>query len=1228
MNQCPSREQLTKLASDTLSVALDDIESHVNGCPACQKTLALSDETDVLRWRRLLQDNDRALDAEELSQLDQVLEDLKSNPPVCVDHTAPHEASEQIRFPGPPTAEAPLGRVGDYDILEELGRGTFGAVFKAFDRRLARQVAIKFLNPGHAAIASERDRFEREARSVSQLTHDHIVRIYDVCTASDFALPYLVMELVDGRSLAEQLAAQLAEGRGAFPPLLAARITRQAALALTAAHEHGLVHRDIKSSNILLERTTGRAKVTDFGLARELTGAPKWSAHTGKIVGTLPYMSPEQVMSPDRVDARTDVYGLGVVLYELLTGERPFRGESSAILMQVVHDDPQPPRKLNSAIPRDLETICLKCLEKEPARRYATAAALAEDLQRYSSGEPIRARPVARWERGVKWARRKPAVSALLFAVVVITALGFSGVFWQWRRAETGRQVAQDAQADAERAAIAERDLREQVETNLYFQRIARAHLEWLAGNLARADQLLDECPERFRGWEWRYLRRLFHPEIRTLSGHALKVQRVVCSPDGRLIAAASGVWNSHDPGQVIVWNASTGEKLRTFAAQSGAFQGLAFSPDSKRLAAANAVEGLTVWNLATGDVQFRPTKAGHYGVAFSPSGKLLAGAGARGIVQLWDAETGKLLHTLKGHNGIVFFVAFSPDGALLASTGHDGKCRIWSTQTADSVHVIEQSGNRCSVFSPDGRYLASCGFSATDQGVVRVWQVGNDWPEILVQRVHTGPTTELSISPDGRYLALNNTHRGMVHVWEIDTARERLLLRAHPSAMSVTFSPDGRTLITGGNDRAVKFWDLTREPPFILQQDGGYVSGLAFSPDSKQLAMAGGFSAAGPGRGAKVGQIWDVADSHHLRLSRLLKGHNEWLTCVAYRSDGTQIATADRAGVLRVWDAASGKNVLTIEGRKGELASVAFSPDGKSLAAGDAGGLVSLWDAHTGRQIQIFKGHEGRINQVVFSRDGSMVASASDDRTARLWDSATGRILYTMRGHDAAVRGVALDSRGQLLATCGSDGSINLVELRPWEPSQSASADAQPTFRALRGHTAAVTAISLSNDDSRLASISDDGTLRIWDVATGQVTLTLDPDGDVTASSVCFSADGNLLAAARGRHVTLWDASDRAGDQANELGADALRWARTWHEREAAASKRSKNPFGEIFHLGQLIALEPNNPVRYQRRGDAYTAWSRSDTGSRAHIVSALADYQRALQLRGSRWLMQDRGN
>jgi WD40 repeat protein/serine/threonine protein kinase len=1229
MNQCPSREQLTKLANDTWSDALGEIESHIIGCTACQTTLAdLSDETDVARWRRLLQDNGRALDVEEQAQLQQVLEDLKSNPPLPVANTTSQLASEQIQFPGEPTEHAPLGQLGDYDILQELGRGTFGAVYKAYDRRLGRQVAIKFLNPGHAAIASERDRFEREARTVSRLPHDHIVRIYDVCTASDFPLPYLVMEYVDGPSLAEQIVGRLSNSRGLPDPQPAARIAQQVALALTAAHERGLVHRDIKSSNILLETSTARAKVSDFGLARELAGPGDLTTRTGRIVGTLPYMSPEQILCPERVDARTDIYGLGVVLYELLTGERPFRGTDSALLMQVVHDDPQPPRKLNPAVPRDLETICLKCLAKESARRYSTASALVDDLQRFLSGEPIRARPVPMWERAAKWAKRQRVVAALLVAVALVTILGFTGVLWQWRRAETDRQIAKGAQADAERATVTERGLREQVETNLYFQRVARAHLEWLSNNLARADQLLDECPVQQRGWEWRYLRRLFHPEIRTLRGHATTVQKVACSPDGRMIASASGVWNNRDPGQVIVWDAHTGEQLQSFAAKSGAFHGLAFSPDSKRLAAANAVEGLTVWNLTTGAEESRPTKQGHFGVAFSPSGKLLAGAGARGLVRLWDAVTGKLKHSLKGHNGAVFYVAFSPDGVMLASTGHDGKCRIWSAETGQLIHVHEQSGNRCGVFSPDGKYLASCGFSASDEGVVRVWAVGNDWKEVLVQRVHSGPATELSISPDGRYVALNNANHGMVHVWEVATAWERITLRAHPSAMSVAFSPDGRTLVSGGSDRAVKLWDLTQKPPIIFQPDGRYVSGLAFSPDSSRLAIAGGISEAAPGRGAKSAQIWDVTEPHHVRLSRTLEGHSEWLTSVAYRADGKRFASADRAGEIRIWDPSSGQCVLTIERGKAEVTSIAFSLDCKSLAAGDADAGVRTWDAESGRLIQSLEGHEGRVNQVVFSPDGSTVASASDDRTARLWDLATGRSFRTLGEHDAAVRGVAFDSRGRVLATCDSGGLINLFELRPLEASAPESRSGERRPRALRGHTAAVTAISFNNDDTRLASISDDGTVRIWDVATGQVGLTMVPDGSVTASSVCFSADGNLLAAARARHVTLWDASDRSGDESVNGPKDSLRWARIWHESEAAACKRSRAWFGEVFHLSQLIALEPNEPRYYHRRGDVYTAWSRSDSGHPVHFVNALADYRHALQLRGSRFLKQASGD
>jgi WD40 repeat protein len=832
------------------------------------------------------------------------------------------------------------------------------------------------------------------------------------------------------------------------------------------------------------------------------------------------------------------------------------------------------------------------------------------------------------WERAVKWARRKPTIAALLAAVFVVTALGFAGVTWQWGRAEAGRRTANDEQWKAERARDAERAMREQVEKNLYFQRVARAHLEWLNNNLARADQLLDECSVRHRGWEWRYLRRLFHPETATLRGHALPARKVAFSPDGRLLASSDALWNRRDPGTVIVWDAHTGQMRQSFVARSGGFFGVAFSPDGERLAAANVLQGITVWNLATGREELKLSDIGHIGVAYDPTGNVLAGGDLVGVVRIWDARTGVLRHKLSGPNGNVFSIAFSPDGKLLASTARDGTVRIWDVDSGNQVQVLRGAGGRCVAFSPDGRYLASCGYAGADAGVVKVWKAGDEWSEILVQRVHDGPVTSIAISPDGRFLALNTANQAVVHLWEFETGRQQRLLHVHPPAQGLAFSPDGRTLASCGMNGAVKLWDVTREPTVILRPDGAYAASLAFRPRapnmevwSRQLAVAGGFNHA-TGRGTKTAQIWDVSDAYHFSLEQTLDGHGEWLTSVVYNADGERLATADRGGSIRIWDAASGRHLVTIVGPNSSVTSVAFSPGGERLVSGGADKRVRIWDSNTGQLIRSLEGHEGLVHQVAFTPDGSVIASAGEDQTVRLWDAATGQALRIFRGHKAAVRGIAFDSQGGLLATCSGDGLVHLWDVRATKKGAVESMAADRPLRTFRGHTEAVTAVSFSTDGTRLASISDDATVKVWDVPTGHEALALAPIGSGYASLVVFSSDGNALAAALGRYVTLWDASVLSSDAMDPRGKESLRRARDWHEGQIAACREEKHWFGEIFHLSQLIALEPDRPQYYYRRANAYALWARFADGGRGRelVEKYLADVQSAVLLSGGR--------
>ncbi len=337
--------------------------------------------------------------------------------------TCPEAASAAqtpIRFPGPPTERGPLGRLGPYHVMSPLGQGGMGVVYKAYDERFGRVVAVKFLRPGLAG--GERGRFECEARAAAAVRDDHVVVVHDVGADPDHGLRYLVMEYVEGETAADRL-----RRAGTLPPREAADLVRQAAAGLAAAHAQGVVHRDVKPSNILLERGSGRAKVTDFGLARAPEAGGERLTLSGDLLGTPPYMSPEHVRRPAGLDARADVYGLGVVLYELLTGGAPVGGTTYAVLQQVLHDEPTPPRRRNGRVPRDLETVCLKAMAKEPAERYQTAADLADDLRRWLDGEPVRARPPGPAERLGRWCRRPERVRDV---GVFTTAVAFLFGLW------------------------------------------------------------------------------------------------------------------------------------------------------------------------------------------------------------------------------------------------------------------------------------------------------------------------------------------------------------------------------------------------------------------------------------------------------------------------------------------------------------------------------------------------------------------------------------------------------------------------------------------------------------------------------------------------------------------------------------------------------------------------------------------------------------------------------
>jgi len=490
-----------------------------------------------------------------------------------------------------PPRDGPI--VAGYEVLGELGRGGMGVVYLARQLRPHRLVALKMISAGANAGARELERFRREADAVAQFQHPHIVQVYEV--GEQDGHPFFALEYVGGGSLDRYLAGT------PQPPHAAAQLVERLAHAIHHAHGRGIIHRDLKPGNILLASggltppDSSRLpesgglrpplaelvpKITDFGLAKLLDAGAANPTQSGDVLGTPSYMAPEQVGSTAQVGAATDVYGLGAILYELLTGRPPFRGETAVeTIVQVQTVEPVSPGRLQPKCPRDLVTICLKCLRKQPSQRYASALELAEDLRRFLDGQPIRARPIGPLQQLLKWTRRQPGVAGLTGLLLLAVLLGIGTGSWFWWQAEQGWKQAEDALGKERSALENERTAQADREAALDRYRIALAHREWLANNVGLAKALLKDCtPPQRQSWEWRYLDRLCHSALHTFRGHTNTVQALAIHPSSPQVASAS-----HDK-SVRLWDLDTGRD-RVLGYHQSLVLGVAYSPDGRLLA-------------------------------------------------------------------------------------------------------------------------------------------------------------------------------------------------------------------------------------------------------------------------------------------------------------------------------------------------------------------------------------------------------------------------------------------------------------------------------------------------------------------------------------------------------------------------------------------------------------------------------------------------------------------
>jgi WD40 repeat protein/tRNA A-37 threonylcarbamoyl transferase component Bud32 len=1022
-----------------------------------------------------------------------------------------------------------------------------GAVWVAEQMEpVRRRVALKVIKPGMDSMQVLR-RFEAERQVLALMDHTHIAKVFDA-GATPEGRPYFVLELIKGAPMTkycDELHLPIRERLELFVPVCQ---------AIQHAHQKGIIHRDIKPSNVLvaIEDSKPVAKVIDFGVAKALhQRLTEESIYTeiGQIVGTLEYMSPEQAeLSVLDIDTRADIYALGALLYELLTGSTPLdrkRLHSAAFaeMMRMIKEDEPPkpstrltqseeslaslaaqrrtePAKLTKAVRGELDWIVMKCLEKDRTLRYDNANSLARDVERYLHDEPVEACPPTAGYRLRKFAHkyRMHLIVAGAFALLLVAGAVVSA--WQAVRA-----------TDAEREATRKR---QEAEASEYAARMGLVRAAWDSHNILQVRDLLDQTAAYpGRGFEWYYWQRLCRVEHLTLTGHQGGVTALAFAPDGQRLV--TGVTD----GMARVWDATRGQELFSLGGHQGQVTAVAFAPDGQWLVTGSMDGTARVWD-AVGGRELRMLRSQHTGpvwaVAVTPDGKRVITGSEDGTARVWDAVSGRELLLLKGHTALpvlgasmvgllsslqapgpvlgasavypgrightapISAVAVTGDGKCVVTGSYDGTATIWDAANGNHLQTLDHdAGISAAVVTWDGKRVVT----GSGSGVAKIWDTESGTTVRTIPGGH-GDLFALALTPDGKQV-LTGYWGGTANVRDMASGREILTLMGHRHWVScVAVSPDGQRLATGSLDGTARVWDTrSGRGTRTLPVHTGPVRSIAATADGQRLVTASGDGTV---------KLWDAASARELQT---LNAHSDPVWCVAFTPDGQQIVGGCEDGTARIWDAVSGRELRKFTGHSDRVWSVAVTPDGHRIVTGSWDGTAKVWDAVSGRVLHTLKGHIGPVWCVAVTSDGQRLITGGQEGTARVWETASGRKLLTLQGHTYRVQCVAATPEGQRVITGSGDGTA-----RVWDAVSGRE------LLKLTGHIEPGLCVAVTADGQRIVTGSGNGTASIWDAVSGRELLTLKGHtGPVQC--VAVASDGRrIITGSHDGTVNIWDAA------------------------------------------------------------------------------------------------------